>query len=259
MCEKMETNLRNRLSEIIGEIKEISLLEEQGCTSEVRKIITKGETYLLKSSFNERYREWLKQESEVLKKLKNENIIPVPKYYGYIEDHESNHVIMSFENGISLTSSLKKANTIEEKKSLIQSFGQLLHQLHETKLIRELSTSDDWLEYQLNKAQQHLEIGNVDGTLELLTKLKATVPNPVKQTMIHGDCTTDNVLIIDGIASMFIDVSAMTVGDPRYDISLAIRKFKDNEEFIKAFYTGYTRYKVTTEEHTFNEGLYEFF
>ncbi len=68
-----------------------------------------------------------------------------------------------------------------------------------------------------------------------------------------------NVLVVDGVVKLFIDVSGMTVGDPRYDVSLAIRKFKDNEEFIKAFYTGYTRYKVTNEEYMFNEGLYEFF
>lgn len=255
----MDSDLRRKIEHIIGEIKEITMLAEQGCTSEVRKIETYEGTYLLKSSFKERYREWLKQESEVLKILKNENNIPVPKYYSYIEDQDSNHLIMSFENGISLTTALKKANNIEEKKLLLQSFGQLLHQLHETKLIHELGKNDDWLSHQLKKAEQYLKMGDLDGTEELLIQLKKTIPESVKQTMIHGDCTTDNVLVINGVASMFIDVSAMTVGDPRYDVSLAIRKFIDNEEFINAFYTGYTRYKVTNEEHMFNVGLYEFF
>lgn len=255
----MNNDLRTKIEHIIGEINEISMLDEQGCTSEVRKIETKYGTYLLKSSFKERYREWLKQESEVLKMLENKHMIPVPKYYGYIEDQESNHVIMSYENGISLTSALKKANNIEEKKSLLQSFGQLLQQLHETKPIKSLCKSDNWLDYQLKVAEQHLNVGDVDGSDELLIQLKKTIPKFVKQTIIHGDCTTDNVLVVNGVVKLFIDVSGMTVGDPRYDESLAIRKFKDNEEFIKAFYTGYTRYKVTNEEYIFNEGLYEFF
>ena len=61
--------------------------------------------------------------------------------------------------------------------------------------------------------------------------------------MIHGDCTTDNVLVLDGEVKLFIDVSGMTVGDPRYDVSLAISNFIDLPELLEFFY----------------EGLYEFF
>ena len=256
----MDSLLRKKVEEIVGEIKAFSLLDEQGCTSEVRKIVTSDGTYLLKSSFSERYREWLKQEAQVLKELKNKHIIPVPQYYNYIEDQESSHIIMSFEKGISLTSALEKAKNIDEKKSLIQSFGQFLHQLHEIKPIDSLKISDNWLKYQLMNAEKYLHSGDTDGSIDLLNKLKKTIPKSVKQTMIHGDCTTDNVLVVDGKVRMFIDVSGMTVGDPRYDESLAIRKLRNNEEFIKAFYTGYTRYKVSIEEYQFfDKGLYEFF
>ncbi|HWL22494.1 MAG TPA: phosphotransferase [Ureibacillus sp.] len=256
----MELSLRQKIVEIVGEIQSENLLDEQGCTSEVRKVVTNNGTYLMKSSFKERYRDWLKQEANNLKVLKNKHIIPVPQYYGYIEENNSNHVIMSYENGISLTSALKKAESLDEKLRLINSFGQLIHQLHETKPIDELITSDNWLENQLIVAEANLKLGGVDGTEERLNELKATTLKPVKQTIIHGDCTIDNVLVIDGVVKMFIDVAGMAVGDPRYDISLAIRKFQNNEEFIKAFYTGYTRYKVTTEEYSFfEEGLYEFF
>ncbi|CAM5216245.1 Aminoglycoside 3'-phosphotransferase-2 OS=Ureibacillus acetophenoni OX=614649 GN=SAMN05877842_106128 PE=4 SV=1 [Ureibacillus acetophenoni] len=255
----MDSSLLKKLEEMLGEVKDISLLDEQGWTSEVRKITTTKGTYLMKSAFSERYREWLKNEAVVLKKLKNKHIIPVPQYYNYIEEQDRNHVIMSFENGISLTSALKQAD-YEEKQLLIKSFGQLLNRLHETDPIEELCKSDNWLEYQLNKAELYLKIGDVDGTVELLNKLKNTIPKSVKQTLIHGDCTTDNVLVIDGKVRLFIDVAGMTVGDPRYDVSLAIRKLRKDEEFIKAFYSGYTRYKVSIEEYEyFNEGLYEFF
>ena len=78
--------------------------------------------------------------------------------------------------------------------------------------------------------------------------------------MIHGDCTTDNVFVMDGEIKLFIDVAGMTIGDPRYDVSLAIRKFVDNPELLNAFYEGYTRYRVSKDEFQyFDEGLYEFF
>ncbi len=260
MCRTMDTHLRKKVEDIIGEIIEISLLENQGCTSEVRKIVTDGETYLLKSSFSERYRNWLKQEAKVLKRLENKHIIPVPKYYGYIEEEKSSHVIMSFEKGIPLTLALENSNSIDEKKLLIKSFGQLLQQLHQSQIIDSLITTENWLDYQLARAEKYLNSGDTDGTLELLNKLKTSIPKSVKQTMIHGDCTTDNVIVKDGKVQMFIDVSGMTVGDPRYDESLAIRSFKNNEEFIKAFYSGYTRYMVSNDEFLFfDKGLYEFF
>jgi len=96
--------------------------------------------------------------------------------------------------------------------------------------------------------------------LKLLESLILNRPLPVNQTMIHGDCTTDNVLVIDGEVSMFIDVAGMTVGDPRYDESLAIRNIINEPELLEAFYEGYSRYRVTMKEFKyFAEGLYEFF
>lgn len=99
-----------------------------------------------------------------------------------------------------------------------------------------------------------------DGSLELLEKLKSKRPKPVRQTIIHGDCTTDNVLVVNGVASIFIDVSGMEMSDPRYDVALAIRKFANNEDYKQAFYEGYNLYRISREEFEyFNDGLYEFF
>jgi aminoglycoside 3'-phosphotransferase-2 len=256
----MNTQLRENIERIIGEINKVNILAEQGCTSEVIQINTDGGSYLIKSSFKEKYREWLKAEAMVLKKLNNKKQIRVPNYYGYIEDNESSHLIMSFENGITLTSALKQAKNIEDKKALIRSFGDFLYQLHETDTIDLQSQKIDWLDKQLVKAESYVKHGQTEGSLQLLEKLKLNKPLPVKQTIIHGDCTTDNVLVIDGEVRIFIDVSGMTVGDPRYDESLAIRSFINNDEYRKSFYEGYTRYRVSMNEFQyFDEGLYEFF
>jgi aminoglycoside 3'-phosphotransferase-2 len=112
----------------------------------------------------------------------------------------------------------------------------------------------------LVKAKGYVDRGETNDSLELLEKIQSNKPIPVQQTMIHGDCTTDNVLVVHGEVRLFIDVSGMTVGDPRYDESLAIRSFISNEEYTKSFYEGYKRYTVSREEFEYyDEGLYEFF
>lgn len=256
----MKTQIQEKIEEMVGAIKGIRILDEQGCTSEVCQIHTEGGSYLLKSSYKKKYREWLKAEALVLEKLNDKKILPVPNYHGFIEVNESSHLIMSYIDGITLTSALEKEKKQTGKISLIKNFGHFLHDLHEMKPIEFPMRENDWLEEQLIKAESYVEKGQTEGSLQLLKKLKSNKPLPVKETIIHGDCTTDNVLVFDGKVRYFIDISGMTVGDPRYDESLAIGNFINNEEYKNAFYEGYKRYKVSKEEYQFfYDGLYEFF
>ncbi|MCM3123090.1 MULTISPECIES: aminoglycoside phosphotransferase family protein [unclassified Mesobacillus] len=237
---------------------EIVTLPEQGCTSQVRKVVTPDGMYIMKSASKVKYREWLKSEAEVLQTLSHQNSIPVPKYYGFVEEEDASHLLMSFEDGITLTAALKKAGTMKEKQRLVRSFGDFIKQLHEQEA--GLKSETDWLETQLMRARLYAESGQADGNLTLLKQLERDKPQKVKQTTIHGDCTSDNVLVVDGEVRLFIDVAGMTLGDPRYDESLAIRKFRDKPEMLTSFYEGYTRYRVSDEEYLyFKEGLYEFF
>ncbi len=130
----MDKWLKAELERKIGAIKHMSLLDEQGGTSTVRKIVTSQGAFLLKSSSQQRYREWLRREALVLQKLTETHRLPVPVYYGFIQQQHSSHIVMSFEDGITLTSALRKAKGDTEKKKLIKSFGQFLKRLHETEL-----------------------------------------------------------------------------------------------------------------------------
>ncbi|MNW19832.1 hypothetical protein D3C71_2199820 [compost metagenome] len=65
--------------------------------------------------------------------------------------------------------------------------------------------------------------------------------------------------MFDGEVQMFINVSGMTVGYPRYDETLAIRRFHDEPVYIRTFYESYIHYKVPKEEIEYFKGLYEFF
>ncbi|WKA55982.1 phosphotransferase [Planococcus shixiaomingii] len=256
----MKASLQTEIEKVVGKIIAVEVLGEQGCTSEVCKLETAQGSFLLKRSFEKRYRMWLAEEAKVLKKLMQEKGIPVPQYYGFIEESDSSSLIMSFENGMTLTAALTAAESIAEKKVLIKSFGEFLHKFHEQEPLRMLDEESDWLERQFGKAQSYVDNGETEGSQELLNHLKAHKPFSVKQTMIHGDCTTDNVFVQDGEVRLFIDVAGMTIGDLRYDISLAISDFIDSPELLDAFYDGYTRYRVSPEEiQYFDGGLYEFF
>ncbi|WP_400247471.1 phosphotransferase [Niallia sp. JL1B1071] len=256
----MDKLLKMQLESLIGSISTIDRLEEQGGTSIVHQVITKSGTYLLKSSFKEKYREWLQAEAIVLEKLVSQSIIPVPHYYGFLEEQNSSHLIMSFEQGITLTTALAQAKTDTAKLPLIKSLGQLLHKLHSTEIKEPFHHSDEWLSERLQKAEYYVRNGWTEGSNELLTLLVKNKPLKVKQTIIHGDCTTDNVLVVNGTVTKFIDVAGMTVGDPRYDEALAIRSFVHDKKLKNAFYEGYKHYKITLDEFRyFDEGLYEFF
>ncbi|GKU78792.1 aminoglycoside phosphotransferase family protein [Paenibacillus sp. L3-i20] len=254
----MKTELFESIENVIGKVNTIVLLDEQGCTSEVSRIVTDEKPYILKSANKEKYREWLKNEAHILEKLRD-NSIPLPRYFGFFEQLDSSHLLMSFEEGVTLTYALTNA-TLMEKKKLLRSFGRFLNHFHESSPLNCLEHEGSWLDIQLEKAKGYVDSGQCDGDSKLLNSLISNKPLPVNQTMIHGDCTTDNVLVKDGEISLFIDVAGMTVGDPRYDESLAISDLIDEPELLEAFYEGYTRYRVTMNEFKyFNEGLYEFF
>ncbi|MBM7578754.1 phosphotransferase family protein [Jeotgalibacillus terrae] len=255
----LDKDLLDKLEVITGSIHRAHMIDEQGWTSAVHKISAVNGTYILKSSFKEKYREWLKTEAEVLKKLKSQQEIPVPEYVHYIEETGRNHLLMSYEEGMTLTKALREAVSHDEKKQLMKSFGQLLYWLHETETAH-FELTGDWLEEELKRAERYLEAGECDGDRELLEKLKANRLAEVKQTVIHGDCTTDNVMVRDGEVRLFIDVAGMTVGDPRYDVALAIRKVMADSELTEAFYEGYGLFRLSSREFNyFENGLYEFF
>ncbi|WP_409254227.1 phosphotransferase family protein [Bacillus sp. SCS-153A] len=251
----MDNALRGQLEDITNESFTIKVLDEQGCTSEVRKLQTVTNDYILKTCYKPKYRHWLKTEAEVLKKKKH---LPIPRYFGFFEEENSSHLLMSFEEGVTLRQAIQMAESLEEEKQLIKSFGVFLCQFHEDHI--DNASNHKWLDGQLIKAAHYLANEEADGSEELLRRLNENKPAAVRQTLIHGDCTTDNVLVREGEVYLFIDVAGTTMGDPRYDEALAIGRFKTNRDYLEAFYEGYTRNRMTEEEYRyFDEGLYEFF
>lgn len=204
----MNERLLAIIQEKIGVVHSMERLAEQGCTSEVCRIYKNDHSCILKSSVKEKYREWLAAEARVLETLNQNSTISVPKFYAFFEQDDSSHLLMSYEEGITLTAALRQAVSFSEKRRLITSFGSFLLQLHDYKPHDLFIKSEDWLDTQLGRAEAYIKNGQTDGTLDLLEVLRNNRPKQVKQTMIHGDCTTDNVLVMNGEVKMFIDVDS---------------------------------------------------
>lgn len=243
---------RKKIENELGVVDKIELLPEQGSTSEVYKIIIANQTYVLKLSTDFRYRQWLKQEAEVMKKYEGCEL-PIPTCYLFFEEGNISYLVMSYYEGQSLTKALQEGSLVEQQR-LIKEFGVLLRSLHEYVC----EGTNDWLQQQLNLSQVYLDTGTLIGLQDLLNQLREKAPAPIVSSLIHGDCTTDNVLVVDGKVCYFIDLAAMTVGDARYDLALAIRNFNPQQK--KIFYEGYKLRKLTDMEYSyFEQGLYEFF
>lgn len=260
MNKQIKPNIPSQFEKFLGKINSFSYPKRQGATSEVTLLHTDKGQFVCKVASQLIYREWLSQEAVVIKCLNEETDLPLPTFFQFEEMEDKSYLLMSLEEGVTLREALQQCPSEAEKCALIQSFGELLQQLHETQPPTAWITEGNWLDTQLQKAAYNLQNYEVDGNQELLDHLKEYPTIPSRQALIHGDCTIDNVLVANGRVQTFIDLSGAAYGDPRYDIALAIRSIKENEAMLKAFYKGYRLQIITDEEFDyFDRGLYEFF
>lgn len=253
----MNVSIKQRIEQQIGLIHSIHPVAVQGGTAVVYYVKTLDGTYILKQASLPRYREWLAQEATVMQTFKSKHII-IPTYIDYMEDEQQDYLLMSYIAGETLTTALANASELQ-RLELIRAFGRFLQQLH-TRETSSTHSSKYWLNKQLLQADHYIKQGWTSGSSELLNALSTKQPEPVPETWIHGDCTTDNLLVRDNAIVAFIDVAGMTVGDPRYDEALATRSFRKDIQMLDAFYSGYGFPPISEETFRyFDNGLYEFY
>lgn len=249
----------------LGAVGKISF-PRQGHTSDVGIIDTEKGRVVLKRTKGTRYNEWLKRESFILKCLLQTNL-RVPKVYQYVEREDKNQemqswLLMECLPGETLRRTLTHENDPSARYDILFQVGKSLRNLHMTPCPEELKIEETWLDRMFKQAERHLGHFEVDGSPALLESLKTARPAKIEQTLIHGDFTIDNVLVHEGSVSGMIDWSGAALGDPRYDVALAIRKkphvFQTTLDY-RAFFDGYGN-RITKEEYEyFANGLYAFF
>ncbi|MEF2248050.1 phosphotransferase family protein [Paenibacillus sp. IITD108] len=252
----------NSILNFIGEIQQIHF-PAQGHTSVVVSLTTMSGNFILKKTTEPLYSAWLKQEFEILTQLEN-RLLPIPKAYLLVEEEKHCWLLMSQFHGIRMREFLLREHDVAKRKKVISHFGEILREIHSTLCPEPLiTTRESWLMSKLEEAEYNLRNYKVDGTKELLHKLKSSTPKEIPNTLIHGDFTIDNVMVNDNKIVGVIDWGGAAFGDPRYDLALAIRPKQNafKEETDKQwFFEAYGLRSISYEEFEyFENGLYQFF
>lgn len=236
----------------------------QGHASNVAIIENNQGLHVLKRAKGQ-FSSWLMKEVAIINCLTSKTNLPIPQVKLAIEQKASNEswALIEFLQGETIRNALANERKQEKRQQIIFNFGQILQRIHSTPCPNELRGEQPWLKQMLKQARYNFNNNQADGTQELLEKIQATQPSYVKQTLIHGDFTIDNILVENGIITGIIDWSGGAFGDPRYDLSLAIRPKPnafDNDMDKQIFFEGYGE-RVMDDEiyHYFADGLYEFF
>lgn len=253
----------HEIMDYIGIVKDIKF-PRQGHTSDVGIIKNVQGCYVLKRTKGEQYCSWLSQEIHVLNCLQNTKL-HIPSVYKSVEEKDKSQTwaLMQFFEGETLRQALINEKNTDKKHDLIFNFGVALSNIHATPCPKELFGDSIWLDDRLVSAEFNLKHYSVDGTFELLESLKKNKPQAIENTLIHGDFTIDNVIVCDGKIACIIDWSGGAFGDPRYDVSLAIRpkpNVIETESEIDTFFKGYGKKILDELEYKyFEDGLYAFF
>ncbi|MGG3560604.1 aminoglycoside phosphotransferase family protein [Neobacillus rhizosphaerae] len=253
------------IKQYVGTIHSIRF-PRQGYTSNVGIIDTSSGMYALKRTKGEILSSWLHKEVTVTNLLDSGSTLPIPKVKRYLLEKNKGQswALLGFFEGETLRTALFNEENEEKRREMIFNFGTTLSQIHLTPCPKEfIHEQQPWLDQMLVQAEWNLKNSQVDGSESLLQRIKRNRPNEYKQTLIHGDYTIDNVLVKNGIITGVIDWGGGAYGDPRYDVSIAIRpkpNVFENEVDQQIFFEGYGGKIINKWEYDyFVNGLYEFF
>lgn len=254
-------DIPNTIKEFLNRLISITF-PHQGYTSNVAIIESDRGMFALKRTRGERFHSWLKKEVSILNSLRTTDL-PVPKVWEFVEENHECWALLDYIEGETIRQVLFTEKSQEKRREIIFRFGEILSKIHSTPCPEELKTNEPWLDRMLKKAENNLTHYEVDGSRKLLERLKENKPKEFTQTFIHGDFTIDNVLVSNGVITGIIDWAGGAYGDPRYDVSLAIRPKPnafETERDKLIFFEGYGQKIIDEEEYNyFANGLYEFF
>lgn len=264
MIDVME--LPDSIVEVLGAVRRLTL-PNQGYTSQLAVLETERGMFVLKHTAEPLFMPWLAREAQVLRWLA-QTALPTPRPYAFVEHPSGAWLLMEYLPGESLTEVLRRMAP-GSRAPLLYRFGATLARIHATPPPpgMPVQSAAAWLEGALETGAMHLrEFPDTYDDPELpalLARLRRERPAPVPATLIHGDFTTDNVLIAEGRITGIIDWAGGAVGDPRYDVALAFdaeaEEIALTAEERAAFYAGYGRAPLTEFEQRYFLDLYEFF
>ncbi|MCS7061362.1 MAG: aminoglycoside phosphotransferase family protein [Anaerolineae bacterium] len=255
----------------LGEVRAIRLLP-QGMTSAVALVETDGGPRVLKRARGVLYADWLHNEYRALIALAETDLpIPTPRAFVRVENKivPESWLAMDYLAGRPLCDALADVASSSQRAALLCAFGETLARIHATPAPASIPRpTPSWIEFMLEEAGENLEHFDVDGTPELLARVRGQFQAgqiaPLPPTLIHGDYTLDNVLVEGERVTGVIDWSGCAIGDRRHDVALATRPedgvFEGTQRLtdLEAFFNGYGA-EYDLNELQFFVDLYEFF
>ena len=235
---------------------------KQGATSDVAFAEHEGRVVVVKRCAHPVYIDWLRREQLALRALAQSGL-PIPRFIGYAEE-EAEGVVTGWLVTSRLAGSPLFGVAMEaapaKREALFRSLGEALRRLHALRVPPELHRARHVACAAVrSRARQP---GWCDGTAAGLAELERSQPEPVPETLIHGDLALDNVLVDGDGAMSFIDWAGGGSGDPRHDIALALQnepEFKLTPAALDAFYAGYGSAPVDDRTCTWFVRLYDYF
>lgn len=236
----------------------------QGYTSDVVFLGNHAQKFVLKRTKGEYNCALLKKEVKNLEELFNQKNFNTPKLHLFVENQpRDSWLLMQRIEGETVRSALTREKNKAKREEILFNFGKVLSQIHKTPCTPSIEPKPTWLKEMLIQAEYNFHHHKVDGNQKMLEKIISRPLNIERRTLIHGDFTIDNVLVQGGIISGVIDWGNAAFGDPRYDISLAIRPkpnvFQEDVDRT-VFFEGYGEKLI--DHHIYDyyvNGLYEFF
>jgi aminoglycoside phosphotransferase (APT) family kinase protein len=252
----------------LGRVRALRALP-QGMTSSVALADTDGGLRVIKRARGALFAGWLEQEYRALTALTRTALpTPAPRAFVSLPDLPVPEawLVMDYLPGRPLSEILNEDPPAPRRTALLRAFGETLAAIHATPAPPDIPRpTPSWLDHMLDEASENLEHFIVDGTPELLARLRNNPPPAVAPALIHGDYTADNVLVEGDRVTGIIDWSGCAVGDPRYDVALATRPQEEafdgrlRQDDTRAFLEGYGRAPVAQDVLDYFVGLYEFF
>lgn len=208
------------------------------------------------------YLDWLRREQVVLRALVGSGL-PVPRFIAYAETETAGQCVgwlmMSRLPGDQFLGAVVDASPLL-RQSMFRQLGELVRRLHDTPIPAGLQRRGSWVARQIEQARRNLSW--CDGTAPGLAELERTQPRPVRETLIHGDLSLDNVLIDERGELHLIDWADGGSGDPRHDVALALQTKPELElppDVLEAFFAGYASAPVDEATREWFVRLYDYF
>lgn len=252
--------LPDEIYSFLGPIQQFAY-PPQGDTSIVAVVDAAHGRYVVKRSRGEQFSSWIQREYTALQTL-IQSPLPTPYPHVFVQREVADEIeawlVMSYLFGDPVIVAVEHESEPEARVRILRAFGNALSTIH-----RYAVSADLYSPCNLAEAKNNLLHYSTEGSAELLAYLQQHQPVPVPFTFIHGDFTVDNVLISEGKVTGIIDWAGGGIGDPRYDLALAIRPKKtglfQTLQDRQAFFEGYGLSDLSEADYEYFISLYEFF